>query len=230
MVNTPADRSGGPVRVLIVDDHAVVRRGLSAYFDVLADVQVVGEAPDGKHALKLLGEMAPRGELPDVVLLDLVMPGLDGVAATGEISVTYPSVRVVVLTSFGEPERVRAALAGGAAGYLLKEAEPPEVIAAVRAAVAGDVYLHPSIARQLTRHVHAPSCTGPSTLTQREREVLVLVARGRSNQRIGTELQISERTARTHVSNVLRKLQLASRTQAALLAVREGLVPSQADQ
>ena len=215
--------SGAPLRVLVVDDHAVLRRGVVAYLAALEDVQVAGEAADGAAALALLAELATTGTLPDVVLMDLVMPGMDGVAATTEIGRRFPGVRVVVLTSFGESERVHAALDAGASGYLLKDAGPAEVDGALRAAVADEVFLDAAVARQLTRRMRAPD-TGVAGLTAREREVLVLVGEGRSNQEIADALWISERTARTHVSHLLQKLGVASRTQAALLAVREGLV------
>lgn len=215
-----------PVRVMIVDDHAVVRRGIRAYLEVLDGIEVAAEAADGQDALDLLAKMAVCAELPDVVLLDLLMPRVDGAAATARITGQYPRTRVVVLTSFGELERVRAALASGAAGYLLKDAGPDEVAAAILAAARDEVFLDPAVARQLTREMVAPP-TGVSALTERERSVLLRVARGKTNREIADELVISERTARTHVSNVLRKLRLSSRTQAALVAVREGLVPPQ---
>ncbi|WP_414505855.1 response regulator [Streptomyces sp. NEAU-L66] len=211
---------------MIVDDHAVVRRGIRAYLEVLDDLEVAAEAGNGLEALDLLEAMAAYGELPDVVLIDLLMPRMDGVAASARITQLYPGVKVVVLTSFGEMERVHAALANGASGYLLKDAEPGEVVAAIRAAAVGDVFLDPAVARQLTQEIVSPP-TGIGALTGRERDVLILVAQGCSNQEIADELVISERTARTHVSNVLRKLQLTSRTQAALVAVRQGLVPPQ---
>jgi DNA-binding NarL/FixJ family response regulator len=213
------------IRVYLVDDHTVVRRGMRAFFEVLDDIEVVGEAPDGRRALDEIAVLAARRELPDVVLMDLVMPRLDGVATTAELRRRHPDVEVVALTSFSEAERVHAALAAGAAGYLLKDAGVDEVVTAVRAAYRGEVHLDPAVARTLTRSLVAPEHTATS-LTPREREILVLVARGKSNRDIATTLVISERTARTHVSNVLTKLGLASRTQAALWAVREGLVPS----
>jgi DNA-binding NarL/FixJ family response regulator len=216
-----------PVRVLIVDDHAVVRRGIRAYLEALDEIEVVAEAADGEEALGTLDSMAAHRELPDVVLLDLVMPRMDGVTATARITGGYPAMRVVVLTSFGEMERVHAALASGAAGYLLKTAGPAEVAAAIEAAARDETFLDPAVARRLTREMVSPP-TGLGALTERERDVLILVAGGRSNREIAEELTISERTARTHVSNVLRKLQLESRTQAALVAVREGLVPPEA--
>jgi DNA-binding NarL/FixJ family response regulator len=212
-----------PIRVFLVDDHAVVRRGMRAFFDMLDDIEVMGEAGDGQSALDQLAAAAAKDELPDVVLMDLLMPRLDGVSATKAIKERYPGVEVVALTSFSEAERVHVALEAGAAGYLLKDAEADQVGAAVRAAQRGEVHLDPAVARKLTRSLVAPQQTA-TALTPREREILVLVAQGKSNRNIADALVISERTARTHVSNVLTKLGLASRTQAALWAVREGLV------
>jgi DNA-binding NarL/FixJ family response regulator len=212
------------VRVLVVDDHAVVRRGVIAYLEVLDDVEVVGEAEDGAAALKVLAELAVHDRLPDVALMDLQMPGMDGVSAIAEMRRRFPSVQVVVLTSFGEIERVHAALHEGAAGYLLKDAGPGEIAAALQAAARGEVFLDAAVARRLAQEIRSPR-SGLRSLTAREREILRLVAEGRSNKEIAAELVISERTARTHVSNLLGKLGLASRTQAALLAIREGLVP-----
>ena len=213
-----------PIRVFLVDDHVVVRRGMRAFFGMFDDIEILGEAADGRAALDELAVLAAHQRLPDVVLMDLLMPRLDGVAATTAIKGLYPSVEVVALTSFSEAERVHLALAAGAAGYLLKDAEADEVVAAVRAACRGEVHLDPVVARKLTRSLVAPQQTA-TALTRREREILVLVAQGGSNRDIAKALVISERTARTHVSNVLTKLGLASRTQAALWAVREGLVP-----
>jgi DNA-binding NarL/FixJ family response regulator len=197
---------------------------MRAFFEMLADIEIRGEAADGRSALDQLAVMAAHDELPDVVLMDLLMPRLDGIATTKAIKQQYPSIEVVALTSFGEAERVHGALEAGAAGYLLKDAEADQVVAAVRAAHRGQVHLDPVVARKLTRSLVAPQRTA-TALTHREREILVLVAQGRSNRDIAKGLVISERTARTHVSNVLTKLGLASRTQAALWAVREGLVP-----
>lgn len=212
------------LEVLIVDDHAVVRRGIKAYFEVLDDIEAVDEATDGQEALEKLSAMAAYGELPDVVLMDLMMPRLDGVSATAEITRLYPSVKVVILTSFGETERLHAALDNGASGYLLKDAGPAEVAGAIRAASRDEVFIDSAVAKQLARSISSPP-TGIALLTRRERDVLKLVAEGRSNQEIARELSISERTARTHVSNLLGKLNLRSRTQAALVAVRAGLLP-----
>ena len=218
-------RDSQRIRVFLVDDHTVVRRGMRAFFDLLDDIEVLGEANDGRAALDELAVLAARDDLPDVVVMDLLMPRLDGVAATRTIKRLYPQVEVVALTSFSEAERVHLALEAGAAGYLLKDAEADEVVAAVRAAHRGEVHLDPLVARKLTRSLIGPART-TTTLTPREREILVLVAQGKSNHDIARTLVISERTARTHVSNVLTKLGLASRTQAALWAVREGLVTS----
>jgi DNA-binding NarL/FixJ family response regulator len=212
------------IRVFVVDDHVVVRRGMRAFFDMLDDIEIVGEAADGRAALDELAVLAALDDLPDVVLMDLLMPRLDGVTATRTIKQQYPNVDVVVLTSFSEAERVHVALEAGATGYLLKDAEADEVGAAVRAAYRGEVHLDPVVARKLTQTLVAPGRTA-TALTPREREILVLVAQGKSNGDIADALVISERTARTHVSHMLTKLGLASRTQAALWAVREGLVP-----
>jgi DNA-binding NarL/FixJ family response regulator len=213
----------GPIRVLVVDDHAVVRRGVVAYLEALEDVAVAGEAGTGQEALDQLARAAAHGELPDVVLMDLQMPEMDGVTATGEIVRRFPEVKVVILTSFGETERVHAALEKGASGYLLKDAGPAEVDAALIAAVRDEVFLDAAVTRRLTQEMRAPR-TGVGVLTAREKEVLVLVAEGRSNKDIAAHLVISERTARTHVSHLLAKMGLSSRTQAALLAIKEGLV------
>lgn len=217
-------RYGRPIGVLLVDDHAVVRRGLRAYLEVLDDIRIVGEAADGAAALRELAAASAAGCAPDVVLMDLVMPRCDGIAATAGIVRDHPGVRVVVLTSFGEAERVQAALGAGAAGYLLKDAEPDEVVRAIRVAARGEVHLGGRVARHLTRQMSAPR-SGLAALTPRERDILALVATGCSNREIAGELTLSERTVRTHVSNILAKLRLSSRTQAALTAIREGLVP-----
>jgi DNA-binding NarL/FixJ family response regulator len=211
------------VRVFLVDDHKVVRSGLAAYLATEPAMTVVGEAGDGRRALDELAVLDRAGDLPDVVLMDLQMPEMDGVTATGEITRRFPRVRVVILTSFGETERVHAALEKGASGYLLKDAGPAEVDAALRAAVRDEVFLDAAVTRRLTQEMRAPR-TGLGALTAREKEVLVLVAEGRSNKDIAEHLVISERTARTHVSHLLTKMGLTSRTQAALLAVKEGLV------
>ncbi|MFW3168931.1 response regulator [Geodermatophilus sp. CPCC 206100] len=211
------------IEVLVVDDHAVLRRGVIAFLEALEGVTIAGEAGDGQEALDRLGQMAVQGELPDVALMDLHMPGMDGISATSEIVRQFPAVKVVILTSFSETERLNAALEAGASGYVLKDAGPAELDTALRAAVRDEVYLDAAVAGKLTRQMRAPA-SGLGVLTDREKEVLVLVAQGRSNQDIADELYISERTARSHVSHVLTKLRVTSRTQAALVAVKEGLV------
>ncbi|MFE4663639.1 response regulator [Streptomyces sp. NPDC056716] len=213
-----------PVRVFLADDHAVVRSGIHAFFDMLDDIEVVGEAADGQAVLDAFEHRAAQGDLPHVVLMDLVMPGLDGVSATRELKRLYPAVEVVAMTSFSEAERVRAALEAGASGYVLKDAVADEVAAAVRTAYRGGSYLAPAVARKLTQSMSTAQ-RSVAALTAREREVLALVAEGKSNRGIAETLVISERTARTHVSKVLNKLGFASRTQAALWAIEEGLSP-----
>jgi DNA-binding NarL/FixJ family response regulator len=211
--------------VLVVDDHAVVRRGLKAFLDSEPDLEVVADAEGGAQALELLAQLASEGRRPDVVVMDLKMEPLDGIESTRQIRARYSEVEVVALTSFGEEERVRAALEAGASGYLLKDSDADEVSAAIRAAHRGELLLDPAIARSLVSSLRAESREGPvAELTARELEILRLLARGKANKEIAAELQISERTARTHVSNILGKLGLASRTQAALWAVGHGLL------
>lgn len=222
MSATPPEPSVRPLTVLVVDDHAVVRRGISAYFEFLDDIEMVGEAADGRQALDKLAALAVYTTTPDVVLMDLVMPRMDGLEALTEITQRYPEVAVVMMTSFGETRRVHAALEAGARGYLLKDAGPTEVAAAVRAAANDEVFIDPAVARALTREMVVLR-SGIETLTERETAVLALVAQGMTNRQIATDLHISERTARTHVSNILAKLGFQSRTQAALFAVEEGL-------
>jgi DNA-binding NarL/FixJ family response regulator len=210
--------------VLVVDDHAVVRRGLRAFLDSEPDLEVVGEAEGGAQALELLARLGSEGR-PHVVVMDLQMDPLDGIESTREIRSRYSEVEVVALTSFGEEERVHAALEAGASGYLLKDSDADELSAAIRAAHRGELPLDPAIARSATSSLRAESREGPEAeLTARELEILRLLGGGKSNKEIAAELQISERTARTHVSSILGKLHLTSRTQAALWAVREGLV------
>jgi len=188
-------------------------------------MEVLGEASDGRQAIERITALASSDRLPDVVLMDLVMPHMDGIAATSAIKERWPQIEIVALTSFIEEEKVQAALQAGAAGYLLKDAEADEVAAAIRAAHRGEVHLDPAVAKRLMQSLRTPKTQDiVEPLTDREREVLVLVARGETNKEIGRHLGISERTARTHVSNILGKLGLASRTQAALYAVREGIV------
>jgi DNA-binding NarL/FixJ family response regulator len=211
------------IRVFLVDDHRVVRRGLSAYLDTVDDIEVIGEAADGRQALDRIALMAPKGHLPDVVLMDLVMPVMDGITTTREIKARWPAIEVVAMTSFVDEAKVRGALEAGAAGYLLKDADADEVADAVRAAVTGQMHLDPVVARLLADSVRDPRRAG-HRLTPRERGVLTLVAEGASNREIAKTLAVSERTASTHVSAILMKLGLSSRTQAALWAIGEGLV------
>ncbi len=208
-----------PIRVLLVDDHEVVRVGLRSFFELLDDIEVVGEARDGGEAIALARRLAP-----DVILMDLLMPTVDGLTAISRIKHEMPVIEIVAMTSFLEADQVTAALEEGASGYLMKDASADEVAGAVRAAHAGEVHLDPAVARLLAQRIRSRRTDGPvEPLTEREREVLGLLARGLSNKEIATQLFITERTARTYVSNILGKLGLASRTQAALYAVEHGL-------
>jgi DNA-binding NarL/FixJ family response regulator len=215
-----------PIRVLLVDDHAMVRRGMRDFLGLHADLAIVGEAADGAEAVRQVEALRP-----DVVVMDLMMPVMDGIAATAAIKGAHPATEVVALTSFIEDERVVEALSAGATGFLLKDAEADELAAAIRAAVSGEVHLDPAVAGIVARRLRAGTGRGPAdpqvtalaALTPREQEVLAAVAMGLSNRAIGESLGITERTARTHVSNLLAKLGLTSRTQAALLAVRHGV-------
>jgi DNA-binding NarL/FixJ family response regulator len=217
--------TGPVIRVYLVDDHGVVRRGMRAYLEMLDDIEVVGEAARADDALEALGQMTAEGQAPDVVMMDLLMPGMDGITATSVVKARHPDVEVVALTSFAAYDKIQAALQAGAVGYVLKDADADEVASAIRAAHRGEVHLSPAAAGQLAKTMRAPAAGHHEALTDREREVLTLVADGASNKAIGTALSISERTARTHVSNILMKLGLGSRTQAALWAIREGVAP-----
>jgi DNA-binding NarL/FixJ family response regulator len=214
----------GVIRVLVVDDHEVVRRGLHAFLDGEPDLEVVADAGGGEEALEVFARLDSEGRRPDVILMDLQMTPMDGIETTRRMRDLYPGVEVVALTSFGEKERVRGALDSGASGYLLKDSEPAEVAAAVRSAYRGEIQLDPAVTRPLITELSSGSDGVTTVLTSRELEVLGLVGAGKANKEIAAELVISERTARTHVSNVLRKIGVSSRTQAAVLAVREGLV------
>jgi DNA-binding NarL/FixJ family response regulator len=217
----PRDR----IKVLVVDDHAVVRRGLWAFLESEPDLEVVGAAAGGTQALHLLEELASQGQRPDVVVMDLQMRPIDGIESTRRIRARYDDVQVVVLTSYADDELVRGAVEAGASGYVLKDADADDVAAAIRAADRGELQLDPAVARHLLSSLSAASHDAATAeLTARELDVLSLVGTGRANKEIAARLGISERTARTHVSNILRKLGLTSRTQAALWAVREGLV------
>jgi DNA-binding NarL/FixJ family response regulator len=217
-----ADELGEPIRVLLVDDHAVVRRGLLAFLDGEPDIEVVGDASGGGDALDAIARLDAGGRRPRVVVMDLQMEPVDGIEATRRIRARYDDVEVVALTSFGDEERVHAALDAGASGYLLKDADADEVAIAIRAAHRGELQLDPAVARRLTASLRAPPSLA-AQLTSRELDVLRLLGEGESNKRIAAALGIGERTARTHVSNILAKLGLSSRTQAALWASREGI-------
>ena len=210
----------GPIRVLLVDDHAVVRRGLRGFLELLKDFDVVGEAENGREGVTAADRLAP-----DVILMDLLMPEMGGLEAIAAIKSAHPEIEIVAVTSFIEEEKVTAALEAGASGYLLKDAEAEEVAQAIRAAYNGEVHLDPAVSRLLAQRLRQRKDAEPvEPLTTREKEVLSQLARGAANKEIAYELGITERTARTHVSNILGKLGLASRTQAALYAVEHKLV------
>jgi len=210
-----------PIRVLLVDDHAVVREGLRTYLELQDGIEVAGEAADGAE-----GVAAAERLRPDVILMDLVMPRLDGVGAMRELRVRLPAARVIVLTSFTDDAKLLPAVQAGAAGYLLKNAQPAEIARAVRAAAAGEALLDPGVAARLLSSIASPPGEAPgASLTRREREVLGLIGRGFSNKRIALELGIAEKTVKTHVGHVLAKLGVPDRTSAAVHAVRAGLVP-----
>jgi two-component system, NarL family, response regulator LiaR len=206
-------------RIIIIDDHAVVRQGLRFLLAQQPDIEVVGEGKDGTQAIMLVAE-----QLPDVVLLDLLMPKMDGITAIREIRRITPTTQIVILTSYAEDGQIYEAIKAGAISYLLKDASPEELVAAVRAAARGEGILSPLIATRLLREMrqqHPPL----HELTLREREVLTFLARGRSNAEIANELSIGEGTVKTHVSNILTKLHLADRTQAAIYALQQRLIP-----
>jgi DNA-binding NarL/FixJ family response regulator len=213
----------GTIGVLVVDDHEVVRRGLLAFLDSEPDIEVVGEAAGGAQALDLLASMESEGRRPDVIVMDLQMAPMDGIESTRRVRALYNDIEVVALTSFAGQERVHAALRAGASGYVLKDSDADDVAAAVRAAHRGELQIDPVVARRLMSSLRE-GVDPSSELTSRELDVLRLVAAGKPNKQIANELAISERTARTHVSRILHKLHLSSRTQAALWAIREGLV------
>jgi NarL family two-component system response regulator LiaR len=208
------------IRILIADDHAIVRKGLRAVLRNVPDIEVIGEAATGWEAISEVERLQP-----DVVLMDLVMPELDGIEAIVRINAAQPNARILVLTSYAGEDKIFPAIKAGALGYQLKDSSPDELVEAIRQVHAGESSLHPVIARKVLQELSRPSDRPPTPdpLTPRELEVLRLVAQGRDNREIAEVLVISDTTVRTHVSNILNKLHLASRTQAALYALREGL-------
>lgn len=213
-------RASPSIRVLVVDDHAIIRKGLRAVFDLVPDIDLVGEAEDGKQALKLNQELHP-----DVILMDLMMPEMDGIACIKEIKAGSPEARILVLTNFAGEDMIFPAIKAGAIGYHLKDSSPEALVHAIRQVHRGESALHPLIARKVLEELQATPerRLTEEPLTQRELEVLRLIAQGHENKDIAERLTISEATVRTHVSNILNKLHLATRTQAALYALKEGL-------
>jgi NarL family two-component system response regulator LiaR len=213
----------GAIRVVIVDDHAVVREGLRTYLDLSDEIEVVGEARNGREAIDRARQLKP-----DVMLMDLLMPEMDGIAATRGVKEVSPETNVIVLTSFTDDEHIMPALRAGATGYLLKDVSANDLVRAIEGANKGQAQLHPDVARKLMEQISQPAARQEppgAALTPRELEVLRLIASGMSNKEIARELVLNERTVKGHVSNILSKLGLADRTQAALYAVREGIVP-----
>jgi two-component system, NarL family, response regulator LiaR len=210
------------IRVLIADDHAIVRQGLRTFLELQEDIEVVGDAADGEAALA-----GVQRHEPDVVLMDLVMPNLGGVEAIRRLRELRPETRVLVLTSFLDDEKLFPAVRAGAAGYLLKDIEPAELVRAIRTVADGEALLHPAVAARLMEEFSdTERPVAEEALTAREREVLLAIARGLPNKQIALELGIAEKTVKTHVSSILSKLGLTDRTQAALYAVRAGLIES----
>lgn len=211
-----------PISILIVDDHEVVRNGIRAYLETLAEFHVVGEAASGEEALALVAE-----HIPEVVLMDLIMPGMDGVETTRRVKTISPRTQVVVLTSYHEDAHIFPALKAGAISYVLKDMKMDKLVDAICRAVQGEVTLHPRVAARVLQNLRGEDSEGPqlfTDLTDRELDVLKLIANGMSNQQIANELVISENTVKGHVSNILSKLHLADRTQAAVYAWQKGIV------
>ncbi len=211
-----------PITVLLVDDHALVRQGVRAFLETQPDITVVAEAGGGEEAVRCAAEYAP-----DVTLMDLIMPGMDGVEATRRLKTRSPRTKVIVLTSYHDDEHVFPAIRAGALSYILKEIGPDELADAVRKAAAGEAILHPRVAARVVRELHGSRGEAPNAfheLSDRELEVLKLIAEGNSNAEIAGSLYLSEKTVKSHVSNILGKLHLADRTQAAVYAWREGVV------
>ena len=208
------------IRVFVTDDHSIVRKGIKATLELVPDMELVGEATNGREAVEMAG-----ASKPDVVLMDLVMPEMDGIEAIRQIKSQYPEIAILVLTTFAGEDKIFPAIKAGASGYQLKDSDPEDLVAAIRQVCRGEPALHPLIARkvlqELSRPIEAPPTSDP--LTPREVEILKLVAKGMENPEIAAQLVISVATVRTHVSNIMNKLHLASRTQVALYALREGL-------
>jgi NarL family two-component system response regulator LiaR len=217
------DNHTGMIKVLIVDDHQVVRQGLRTFLELHEDILIVGEAGNGGNAIAMAGRLSP-----DVILMDLVMPGMDGITATSQIKSICPDARVIALTSFTEDDKIFPAIQAGASSYLLKDVTPDELVDAIRAVYRGETRLHPDIVRRLIEQVayqpHSKQTTPASTLTERERDVVQLVAQGKSNREIAEALTISDKTVKAHISNILGKLGLEDRTQMAIYALKNGLV------
>jgi two-component system, NarL family, response regulator LiaR len=210
------------IRVILVDDHNMVRIGLKAYFSTLPDIQVVGEAGSGEEAVRLATELAP-----DVALMDLIMPGMDGVEATRQVKKVSPHTQVIVVTSYHEDEHIFPAIRAGALSYVLKDIDPDVLAEAVRRAANGEAVLNPRVAARMVKELHgqgAESINPFSELTDREMEVLRHIAAGKNNHEISEVLVISEKTVKTHITNILAKLHLSDRTQAAVYAWQEGIV------
>lgn len=210
-----------PITVLLVDDHSIVRQGVRTFLELQPDMLVIGEAENGAHAVQLAADYAP-----DVVLMDLKLPEMDGIAATRGVVQVSPRTQVIVLTSYHEDEHIFPAIRAGAISYVLKDIRPTELAAVVRKAAAGEAVLHPRVARRLMQEVNGTRAAADAVtaLTEREIEVLRLVGEGLSNADIGARLVISEKTAKSHISNILSKLHLVDRTQAAVYAWREGVM------
>jgi two-component system, NarL family, response regulator LiaR len=212
-----------PIKVMIVDDHAIVRQGLRYYLSMQTDMEVVGESSDGQEAVDQAARLNP-----DVVLMDMIMPVMNGIEAAERLKETQPGAKVIMLTTFSDQEQVVSAIRAGAQGYLLKDTDPVDIAEAIRGVHDGRPQLHPSVTTQLMAHLAAPPHEAApearlDALTAREVDVLRLIAKGYSNKEIATACDITEKTAKTHVSNILGKLGLADRTQAALFAVKQGI-------
>jgi len=213
-----------PIRVLIVDDHVVVRKGIQMFLGIEPSVQVIGEAVDGQEAVHKAKSLKP-----DVILMDLVMPGRDGIEAIADIKHSIPHVKIIVLTTFQDEARVNAAIEAGADGYLLKDADGDELIQAIHTVRQGDMPLHPHVARHLVRGTAKYEEGGAGPLTKRQKEVLQLVARGLNNKSVAQDLNISEGTVKVHISNILSRLNVSCRTEAAVWAIRTGLISPEHD-